>query len=250
MWAVGCLGVSIAMAGAQAVPAPAAGTTMTVLAPGAVGVGASPAASKMSFDFADPALSPAAYHLEFDDHGVGRYHSEPGKAAPADAHQGGDQPFDQQIEVSVPLREQLLALANSRHLQSGDCESKKSKVAFTGNKTITYDGPGGHYSCTFNWSQDPQLMKAADDFIAISLTLQEGRRLRLYYLHDRLSLDGELETLANAVKNGTALEVENIREELEAISSDQAVMKRAQARAAALLAGAIALAENAALQPR
>ena len=191
---------------------------------------------KMSFDFANPALTPASYRIEFDGSGLGHYHSDPGSASPPDAHGASPETFDQQIQISPAVRDQLLALAGSAHLRAGDCESRHNKVAFTGQKTFTYSGPAGHAGCTFNWSQDAQLMKAANTCMAISLTLEEGRRLRLAYLHDRLSLDAELETLAASVKGGNALELQNIAPELEAIASDRAIMKRAQMRAAALLA--------------
>jgi hypothetical protein len=204
----------------------------------------------MSFAFTNPALSPAAFRIEFDASGAGHYHSEPGSASPPDAQGVLPQTFDQQIEIRAPLREQLFALAHSRHFLAGECDSRQHKVAFTGNKTISYTGPEGQKSCTFNWSPDPQLTKVAGDFIAISQTLEEGRKLRLAYLHDRLSLDAELETLANSVKAGTALELENIAPELQAIASDGAVMKRAQMRATALLAGTPAAADTATGQSR
>ncbi len=209
-----------------------------------------PTTVKMAFDFANPGLSPAAYHIEFDLTGLGHYHSEPGSASGPDAQGALPQPFDQEIQISVPLREQLLALAHSRHFLAGECESRQHKVAFTGKKTITYAGPEGQTGCTCNWAPDAQLMKVAGAFLAISFTLEEGRKLRLFYLHDRLSLDAELETLATAVKNGTALELENIAPELQAIASDQAVMKRAQSRATALLAMAPGAADAANAQSR
>jgi hypothetical protein len=204
----------------------------------------------MSFAFTNPALSPAAFRIEFDASGLGHYHSEPGTSSPPDAQGVLPEGFDQQIEIRAPLRDQLLALAHSRHFLAGECDNRQHKVAFTGNKTISYTGPEGQKSCTFNWSTDAQLAKVAGDFIAISQTLEEGRKLRLEYLHDRLSLDAELETLANSVKSGTALELENIAPELQAIASDGAVMKRAQMRAATLLAGAPAASDTAAAQAR
>ncbi len=204
----------------------------------------------MSFAFVNPALSPASYRIDFDSTGLGHYHSDPGPSSAPDAAGTIPAPFDQQIEIRSPLREQLLAVAHGRRFLSGECESRQHKVAFTGQKTLIYEGPEGHGSCTFNWSQDAQLMKAADAFIAVSQTLEQGRRLRLSYLHDRLSLDAELETLANGVKAGTALELENIAPELEAIASDSAIMKRAQTRAASLLSATPGAAQTPGSQAR
>jgi hypothetical protein len=187
--------------------------------------------------------------VELGANGVGHYHSQPGEASAPDATGIAPQPFDQQIEISAPVREQIFAAARAHHLFAVTCESKH-KVAFTGQKTVSYTGPEGQGSCTYNWSQDAQMMKVADTFLAISTTLEEGRRLRMEYLHDRLSLDAELETLSAAARNGTAIELQNIAPELRAIAGDEAVMKRAQARAAALLATLPAEGERASIQPR
>jgi hypothetical protein len=227
--AAGCLAVVGNGARAQAPgSAPGLATTATI-----------------SFDFANPGLTPAAWHLDFDANGLGHYHSQPGEISAPDAHGAMPRPFDQQIEVSLGVREQLLAIGRSHHFFAMPCEARKNKVAFTGRKTASYSGPDGQGQCTYNWSQDEQLMKLANACLAISFTLEEGRKLRLEYLHDRLSLDAELETLATSVKEGSAMELENIAPELRAIASDPAVMKRAQARAAALLATAPSSGETA-----
>ena len=227
--AAGFLAVSASSAHAQAPsPAPVPASTASIM-----------------FDFANPALTPAVWHLDFDANGLGHYHSQPSDTSAPDARGAAPQPFDQQIEVSLGVREQLLGIARSHHFFAIPCESKKNKVAFTGKKTASYSGPEGQGQCTYNWSPDEQLMKLANACLAISFTLEEGRKLRLEYLHDRLSLDAELETLATSVKEGSAIELENIAPELRAIASDPAVMKRAQARAAALLATAPSSGETA-----
>ena len=214
----------------------AAQTAVTGAAAGIAAQASPPGSRKLSFDFSNPALTPAGFHLDFDATGLGHYHSQPGEGSAPDAQGAQPEAFDQQIEVSPTLRQQMLAIIQDHHFLRGECESRQHRVAFTGTKVLTYTGPEAHAGCTFNWSQDPVIMKVAENCIAISMTLEEGRRLRLAYLHDRLGLDAELETLAEAVKRGDALELENISPELRAIAADQAVMKRAQARAAALLA--------------
>ncbi len=193
----------------------------------------------MSFGFSNPGLTPSAWHLQFDATGAGSYHSEGGMGEGASA-------FDRQIEVRAPLRDEFFAVARSHAFLNFNCQHPHDKTAFTGQKTVSYSGPDGSGSCTYNWSSDARLMKMASSFLAISLTLEQGRRLHLDYLHDRLGLDADLQTLEEAVKNGTAMELENIAPELQEIAGDPAVMRRAQLRAAALLAGAGVGVENAA----
>ena len=194
--------------------------------------------ARLSFGFENPALSPSNYTIELSEGGTGHYRSDPGTSQAPDAQGGMPQPFDQEIKVSAALRGQWFATARSHHFFAMACESTAHHVAFTGHKTVAYNGPDGKGACTYNYSQDAQLMKLAYSLAALSFTLEEGRKLRLEYLHDRLSLDAELETLAAAVQRGYAVELENIAPELKSIAGDPAVMQRARARATALLASA------------
>ena len=100
---------------------------------------------------------------------------------------------------------------------------------------LQYSGPDGNGSCTFNWSRDQQIMKVADDLIAVAFTLEEGRRLTVEHEHNRLGLDAELAELQEAVKGGRAQQIQNIASQLEAIASDEKVMERARLRARQLL---------------
>jgi len=75
-----------------------------------------------------------------------------------------------------------------------------------------------------------------DDLESVAFTLEEGRRLDIEVLHDRLGLDAELETLQDAVRDRRALDLANIADQLRAVAGDQRVMDRARKRAMDLLA--------------
>ncbi len=198
----------------------------------------SPRQATITFRFENPALSPAAYDLSFAEDGNGHYHSEPGDVAPPSPHGGKAQPFDQDIHVEAAVRQQIFALARAHNFFAIACEASKSKVAFSGKRTISYSGPDGAGSCTYNYSKDAQLNKLSETLIAVSNTLEIGRVLRLDLLYDHLSLDAELETLAEYVKQGRAIELGNIAPELTAIDQDPSVLSRARARAHAMLQNA------------
>ena len=68
--------------------------------------------------------------------------------------------------------------------------------------------------------------------------MDEGSKLQRQYEHGRLSLDTELEFLVQMVQDKRAIEVENIAPILRTLAGDDAVLKRVQRRARALLAGA------------
>jgi hypothetical protein len=189
------------------------------------------------FIFENPKLQPASYVLDIHEDGTGHFRSEPGGAAVASADGVAPQPQELDIHIDEPLRSFLFKTARSHNFFGVACESTKAKVAFTGKKALQYVGPDGDGSCTFNWSHDQQLMKLADDLIAVAYTLEEGQRLAVEHEHDRLSLDAELQELQNAAKEGRAQQIQNIAPQLQAIADDQKVLARARSRARQLLGG-------------
>ena len=189
------------------------------------------------FTFENPKLQPASYVIDINEDGSGHFHSEAGSADSSDPEGIAAQAVNMDIKIDEPLLSELFKTARSHSYFAVACESAKSKVAFTGKKALQYTGPDGNGSCTFNWSRDQQIMKMADDLIAVAFTVEEGRRLAVEHEHDRLGLDAELEELQEAVKGNRAQQIQNIAPQLEAIASDEKVMERARLRARQLLAG-------------
>jgi hypothetical protein len=121
--------------------------------------------------------------------------------------------------------------------KSGKCETKAKNIAQTGQKTIHYEtaDPGRWMECTFNYSDDVGLMGAAATFEAIAETMQRGERLEHDLRYDRLGLDAEMESLVEAQKAGSAIEIRNIAPVLQSLVSDDHVIDRVRRRAARLL---------------
>lgn len=191
--------------------------------------------ARIRFVFENSKLQPASYVLDINEDGSGHFKSEPGSAAAGDPEGITPQAQTADIKIAEPLLSALFKTARSHNFFGVACDSAKSKVAFTGKKTLQYTGPDGNGSCTFNWSHDQQIMKVADDLIAVAFTLEEGRRLAVEHDHNRLGLDAELAELQEAVKGGRAQQIQNIAPQLEAIASDEKVMERARLRARQLL---------------
>ena len=187
------------------------------------------------FAFENSKLQPASYVLDINEDGTGHFHSEPGSVDSSDPEGITPQAANADIKIDEPLLSELFKTARSHNFFAVACDSPKSKVAFTGKKTLQYTGPDGNGSCTFNWSRDQQIMNIADDLIAVAFTLEEGRRLAVEHEHNRLGLDSELAELQDAVKGGRAQQIQNIAPQLEAIASDEKVMERARLRARQLL---------------
>jgi hypothetical protein len=119
--------------------------------------------------------------------------------------------------------------------KSGKCETKAKNIAKTGEKTIRYEEAGRIAECTFNYSDDAGLMGAIATFQAIADTMQRGERLQHDLRYDRLGLDAEMESLLDAQKSGSAIEIGNIAPVLQSLVQDDQVIDRVRRRAARLL---------------
>ena len=137
------------------------------------------------------------------------------------------------IAVEPPLLAKLFATVPT--VQAHRCESHRSGIAQTGQKTLQFHGNGVAAECTFNYSQDDRLNAAAMTFEAIAQTMEYGDRLRYKLRFDRLGLDAEIDGLTSAVTEGMAIEVGNIAPVLQAIANDDRVMDRVRRKATHLL---------------
>ncbi len=193
--------------------------------------------ARVEFLYENPQLQPAKYQLVVDESGAGHFHSEPGPNPPPDTASYHPLPdsLDRPVQLSKRATLQIFAVARGQKFFAISCEDSRNKVAFQGTKQLSYQGADGRGSCTYNWSKLTSIQKLTSIFESIAFTLEEGRRLEIEHKHDRLALDAELGVLVDAVKDGEASEVENIRPVLQAIIDDQATLERARSRAQRLL---------------
>ena len=188
----------------------------------------------ITYIFEHPQLQPSQYTISVDETGAGRFTSRPGPAEASDDVMPA--PMDRPILLDDALRSTLFSYARSHNFFDTNCTTAKTNMAFTGNKTLSYSGPDGKGSCKFVWAADPALQRITDDLGAVAYTLEEGRRLGVEALHDRLGLDAELSDLQDAFKDHRASDLSSIADELRAIAENQQVMERARKRAVSLLA--------------
>jgi hypothetical protein len=145
------------------------------------------------------------------------------------------EPLDRPIHVSKAVRDSMFAAARKNKFFAKSCDDGGKNIAFQGTKTLEYEGSDGQGSCIYNWSKNGQIGKLTDQFQAIAATLDEGSKLQRQYEHGRLSLDSEMEILEQMVRDGRAIEIENIAPLLQTLSGDEAVLQRVQRRARTLL---------------
>ncbi len=194
------------------------------------------ASPEVTFRFENPKLQPASYVLQFRPDGSGHFHAEAGPSPPDDIAALPAEGQDRDIHISQSVADRIFSIAKQKKFFAFPCDSGSDSVAFQGKKTLSYQGPAGQGSCTYNYSKDQQIQWITAECQGIAITLEEGRRLQLRYEHGRLSLDAELETIEELARDGQATELGNIAPILTTIASDDRVMERAQRRARKLLA--------------
>ena len=200
------------------------------------GHGQAPPAADPTFqlDFSNPGLSPSQWTLTLRPDGTGHFRSQAGRP-PDDARQEIEPPpVDRDIQVSAAYAGRVFAAAERHRWFNEPCESHL-KVAFQGWKTLTYTGAHGQGSCTFNYSKDKEIQELGDSLEAVAETVLEGARLEMLLQHDRLGLDAETEFLVGAVGDGRAQQICVIRDTLERLAQDDAVLERVRKRVRMLL---------------
>lgn len=191
------------------------------------------AGAQIVFTFEHPLLQPARYSFTIEESGKGRFVSMPGSAAADDDLV--PIPMDRAVQIDPSFAAALFQYARAHNFFDTHCSNDRGNLAFTGNKTFAYSGPGGKGNCSFVWAADPVLQRLSERLGDVAFTLEIGQRLGLEVQHDRLGLDAELETLQDAVKDHRAAGLVNIAQQLQTIADDQQVMNRARKRALSLL---------------
>jgi hypothetical protein len=193
--------------------------------------------AQVGFQYENKNLQPAKYNFVIEESGAGHFQSQPGDPPPVDtaSYQSMAEALDRSLHLSKPVVEQIFSTARGAKFFAIRCEDGKDKVAYQGTKQLSYQGPDGSGSCTYNWSKSTAIEKLTVTFESIAFTLEEGRRLAVEHKHDRLALDAELGDLLDAVKEGRAIEVQSIQPVLQEIADDDSVLARARSRAKKLL---------------
>jgi hypothetical protein len=188
-------------------------------------------------EYTNPGLTPAHWVLTLNPDGSGHFHSERGDA-PHDPAQGFEAAnVDRDIQVSAEYAGRVFATARQHKLFNTACESHM-KVAFQGWKKLSYRGPDGAGSCTFNYAKEKDVQELGESLVAVAEAIEEGARLEVLLQHDPLGLDKEMEYLTEAAGDGRVQQVETIRGILERLAGDEEVMDRVRKRARELLAKA------------
>jgi len=199
-----------------------------------------PSAAKqaaVSFQFDRTGLPVPHFTLWIREDGTGRYQADQAETPATATSMRGQaaQHIDRTVNLTRGTVAKIFKAARASNYFNIECASKAKNIADTGKKTLTYTGPDGSGSCTYNYSENKTIDMLTNTFLAIAYTLDEGRRLAVLHRYDRLGLDAEMSLLLQEVGAGRALELGTIAPALAAIVDDTAVIQRVRLRAQKLL---------------
>ena len=201
---------------------------------------ARPAKASVTYSFERPGLTVPKFVLTVFEDGTGTYTGE-SAAVSGGASWGAYKPattgqnFNRTLALSPATTDEIFKTARSLDRFTIECASKAKNIADTGKKTFTYSGPDGQGTCTYNYSDNKMVTHLTDTMFGIAFTMDEGRKLDFMHRYDRLGLYSEFDTLKREVEAKRALELNNIRDSLTSIASDEALMEKVRERAVTLL---------------
>jgi hypothetical protein len=192
----------------------------------------------VSFVFDHPQISPNHFEITVDRSGKGSYVSHSDTKPEDESARLRDEDLQRTFILSQRTLERIFDLVKTARYLDGQFDYTKSKIAFTGKKTLSYHDQTRHTSTTFNWSENQAIDELGSIFLGISSTLESGARLEHMLQHEKLALNSELASLEQQAKNRQTREIRLIAPVLQQIAGDNSVMTVARRRAERLLAAA------------
>lgn len=197
----------------------------------------SAASAVLTVEFSNPELSPSHWVLTLHRDGSGHFASTMGPASADSPDEIRVPDVSRDVQLNPAFSANAFSVAE-RHKEFNDSCESHMKVAFQGWKTLSYSGPAGKGSCTFNYSRDKDVQDLGDSFLAVSQTILDGVRLEMLLQHDPLGLEQEMESLTAEAQDGRAQQLCAIKDILERLAQDENVMSIVRKRARLLLARA------------
>ena len=100
------------------------------------------------------------------------------------------------MTLTSATAEKIFKTARRSIASTSSVRTKAKNIADTGKKTLSYTGPDGHGSCTYNYSENKSVTQLTEMFLRrLPYTMDEGRKLEFLHRYDRLGLDAEMITL-------------------------------------------------------
>lgn len=176
-----------------------------------------------------PDAFPPFYSIAVDSTGRANYHSTPKTP-------GSGDPYDLKFTLSMEARTRVFDLAKTLKFFQGNFDYKKSKIAYTGTKTLYFLNGKEEHQTSYNWSDNIAMQQLTKLFQDTSETIELGRMIAEKYRFDKLGVDAEVKKLEQASKDNRVAELQAIQPILSRIANDSNMMNITRRRAESLLA--------------
>ncbi len=184
---------------------------------------------QISFTLDFPQANPPFYNIAIDSSGRAEF-----KSTPMPKNEG--EPYEVKFLASEPTRTRIFEIARQLNYFQGNYDYTKSKVAFTGTKTLVFKNGDEEHQTTYNWSENPQLQELTKLFQDIAETMNLGRQLEDKYRFDKLGVDAILKLIAQDAHDNRLAELQVLQPILSRIAKDPGMMNISRRLAESLLA--------------
>jgi len=193
------------------------------------GAGA-PSAATVTFSLDFPGSDPPRYSIAVDANGHATYECT---AKVPDSSE--EQTYRTEFTVTPGNRERIFEWAKQAKYFAGQVDSGNHKLAFTGEKVLSYEDGPRSFTARYNFSNLEPVRQLTELFQNMAGTLDYGRRLAYYHRYQKLALDDELKRMEAQAKNNELSEIQGVAPVLREILQDTSVINVVRARAKELI---------------
>ncbi len=187
-------------------------------------------AATVTFTLDFPLSEPTHYSIAVDANG----HADYGCTV-KDQDDSEEQSYRAEFNVTAANRQRIFEWAKQAKYFSGKVDSGNRKLAFTGDKILSYQDGKQSYTARYNYSSLEPVRQLTTLFQSMEATLDYGRRLAYYHRYQKLALDDELKRMEAQARNNELSEIQSVKPVLQEIVEDTSVINMVRARAKALI---------------
>ncbi len=187
-----------------------------------------PATVTFTLDF--PLSDPTHYSIAVDANGHASY-----ECTVKDQEGSEAQLYRAEFNVSAANRQRIFEWTQQAKYFSGKVDSGNRKLAFTGDKILSYQDGQRSYTARYNYSAIEPVRQLTTLFQSMESTLDYGRRLAYYHRYQKLALDDELKRMEAQARSNELSEIQSVKPVLQEIVEDNSVINMVRARAKALI---------------
>ncbi len=191
-------------------------------------VGTAPGAM-VTFTLDFPKSEPTHYSIVVDATGHANYECR------VKVENSEEQTYQAEFEVTAANRERIFEWAQEAKYFAGKIDSGNRKLAFTGEKTLSYLDGQRSFTAQYNYSGLEPVRQLTTLFQNMAGTLDYGRRLAYFHRYQKLALDNELKRMEAQAKNNELSEIQGVAPVLREIAEDSSVINVVRARAKELI---------------